>query len=503
LALHDGFSIVLTADRTLMAAYQVLLDGMMAASQTTKTPRIIRERLLAPRAAHPGGRALVAPLGLRRIEAALLAGGFAASDVAVVDDAHLAEVIGPATKVIGVSSGEPTGLGMSSSTMVGVVGGDIYPLAAFRELMAKVRALRAAQAPQARVIVGGPGAWQLDQDSTARGDCGIDHVVIGYAEGNAAAVFTDLAAGSEVSGTIQGAPVAGEAIPAIRGASTMSVVETSRGCGLGCQFCTIATVPMVHLPIETILADCTTNIAAGNTSVALLSEDILRYGSRGIRCEPARVLDLLRQVRGLADLRIIQVDHTNISSVAQFSDDELSQARGYLVGNGKRHPWVNLGVETASGELLQANGGGAKLGGVRPEDWGDHSVEQVRRLCRAGFEPMLSLVVGLPGESDADVRRCLEWVRALRDQPVTVFPVLYAPIHGQFPPDGMKLRRIHWQLIREAYEFNFPGVARIFWGDQTEAGVPLGKRVLLQMLGKGQVAQWRWLFGRHYRKAGG
>ena len=52
-------------------------------------------------------------------------------------------------------------------------------------------------------------------------------------------------------------------IPPIRGASTMGVVEISRGCGLGCSFCTIARVPMVHLPPETMLADVRTNVAAG------------------------------------------------------------------------------------------------------------------------------------------------------------------------------------------------------------------------------------------------
>jgi len=31
--------------------------------------------------------------------------------------------------------------------------------------------------------------------------------------------------------------------------------------------------------------------------------------------------------------------------------------------------------------------------------------------------------------------------------------------------------------------------------------VPLGRRLLLQGLGKGQVAQWRWLLCRHARRA--
>ena len=503
MAAHDGFPIVLTADRTLMAGYTVLLDGMMAASQTTKTPRLIVEGLLAPRAPHHGGQATRAALGLRRIEAALRAGGFGPEDLAVVDDAHLAAAIGPATRVIGVSSGEPTGLGMSSSTMVAVVGGDIYPHAFFRELMGKVRHLVATQAPQAKVLMGGPGAWQFTIDEAARREMGVDHVVLGYAEGDVAGVVRSLCDGAEVPPVIEATPVAPDAIPPILGASTMGVVETSRGCGLGCGFCTLAGVPMLHLPSQTILADVQTNVAAGQTSIALLSEDLFRYGAQGVRCQPEAVLDMLRQVRAVSGVRIIQADHVNLASIAQFSDDELAQVCRYLVGSGHRRPWVNVGIETASGELLRASGGAPKMAGVTPDSWGEFCAEHLRRACRAGFSPMASLVIGLPDETDADVQMSLDWTRSLADQPVTIFPVLYAPIHGQEPPRRAELRRIQWQLLRECYEVNFRGVPLIFWGDQTEAGVSIGKRLLLQALGKGQVAQWRWLFAQHYRRAPG
>ena len=93
----------------------------------------------APDAAEqPAGvRAAVAPLGLRRIEAALLAGGFTPDEVAVVTEDQLDQAIGSATRVIGISSGEPAGLGMNSSTMTAIAGGRIYPQAMFRRLDAQ------------------------------------------------------------------------------------------------------------------------------------------------------------------------------------------------------------------------------------------------------------------------------------------------------------------------------------------------------------------------------
>jgi len=153
-----GLPIVLTADRTLMAQYTVLLDGMLASSQTTASPAPVIERLLLPRAKHVNGQAPLAPLGLRRIESALLESGLAPEDIATVDDAHLADAIGAETRIVAVSSGEPLGLGMSSSTMTGVAGGEIYPQAMFRRLLQRTKRLVSERAPQAKVVLGGPGA---------------------------------------------------------------------------------------------------------------------------------------------------------------------------------------------------------------------------------------------------------------------------------------------------------------------------------------------------------
>lgn len=486
----QGYPIVLTADRTLTARYRLLFDGMLAASQTSTVPPELLQGLLMPR-----GHGRVAPLGLRRIEAALLAGGFSPADVAVTDAEGLAKVVGPATRVIGISAGEPAGLGMNSNTMTGIAGGRIYPEIMFRRLAKRVRRLVAGRAPQVRVVLGGPGAWQVAGDESKRRELGIDHVVTGYAEGNAAEIFRALAAGQPLPAVIEGrCPASGE-IPPIRHASTMGVVEISRGCGLGCGFCTIGQVPMLHLPPETILADVRTNLAEGMSSIALLSEDFFRYGAGGVKAHPETLLDLLRRIRALPGLRLIQIDHVNILSVAQFSDEQLAEVRALLVGEtGCKYPWVNIGIESAAGDLLEASGGGPKMGRDRARDWGEHCAGQLRRLCRAGFMPMASLILGLPAEREEHTQRSLEWVRGLSAECVTVFPMLYAPIDGDRPPTAAALTALHWRLIRECYKLNFKWIPKMFWESQRAAGVPLVRRVLLQSMGLGQVAQWNAIF---------
>ncbi len=483
-----GVPVVMTADRTLMADHRTVFGGMVASSQTTTVPWPLMDHLLAPRPRLP-----VAPLGLRRIEASLLADGFETDEVAVVEAERLESVIGRDTRIVAVSAGEACGLGMNSTTMTAITGGEIYPRRLVSNLMRRIRELRSS-APDAKVILGGPGAWQFVADNDLRARLGVDHVVSGQAEGNVAEVFGGVISGDGLPTVIEGAPVGASAIPAIRGPSAMGVVELSRGCGLGCEYCVMGRERMAHLPEETILADVRTNVEAGLSSIAAISEDMLRYAGDGVRPSPERLLGLLAKMRQVEGLDLIQTDHANVMSVAGWSDEQLRNLRGLMVGDsGSRYPWMNLGVESASGELL-ARSGSAKLGGVEPSDWGAFAAEQLRRLIRAGFMPMASLILRLPGECGDDVQRSLDWVDGLAGEPLMIFPMLYAPIDGSPPPTRNDLTRAHWRLIERCYGFNFREVPRMFFDGQTAAGVPVGRRLALQALGFGQVALWSALF---------
>ena len=230
--------------------------------------------------------------------------GFTSAEVAVATEEQLHKAIGPATRIIGISSGEPAGLGMNSSTMTAIAGGQIYPQAMFRRLLGKIHRLN--RAVGAKLVLGGPGAWQVAGNPARRQKLGIDHVVTGYAEKGLAAAFRAILRDEPLPPVLSGGWEPAVPIPPIRGASTMGVVEISRGCGLGCPFCTIARVPMVHLPPETILADVQTNVNAGLRNVALLSEDFFRYGAEGVKANPEAIISLVERIRRISPVRLIQ-----------------------------------------------------------------------------------------------------------------------------------------------------------------------------------------------------
>lgn len=501
-AAGSGSLIVMTADRTLMSSYDLLFDGMLAASQTTTIPPKVVSWLLMPRPRNVLGQCSVAPLGLRRVESALLRSGINRWDVSVVDGDHLDTAIGPSTRIVAVSSGEPCGLGMNTSTMTGIAGGQIYPEAMFLGLMKRIQKIKQRRNLDFKVVMGGPGAWQLADNPEKMQKLGIDHVISGYCEANVAALFSSICHSDELPAVIEGQMPQIQNIPPIAAPSTMGVVEISRGCGMGCLFCTIACTPMMHLPIPTILSDVRTNIHGGIPNTAILSEDFFRYGSSGGKVDAEAVIELVESLRTVENLGLIQIDHCNISSVAQLTDDELKRIHDLLT-KGVRHDklWVNVGIETPNGDLMRTAGCGAKMGGIEPSDWGAFCAQQLRRLCKAGFMPMISLMLGLPDEEPRHIEETIAWVQSIATENVTIFPVIYAPVDGRTPPNPRFLSRRHWDLVACCYDLNFSRVPGMYWDNQTGAGVALWKRLMIQVMGKGQVVMWKSLIALGRSKA--
>src|SRR5688572_5159655 len=68
-----------------------------------------------------------------------------------------------------------------------------------------------------------------------------------------------------------------EEIPVVKHRSTFGVVEITRGCGRGCQFCGPATKVGRSFPLEHILESARTNSREGATEIMISSEDMFLY----------------------------------------------------------------------------------------------------------------------------------------------------------------------------------------------------------------------------------
>lgn len=499
-------AVVLVADRTLSANYKVLFEGIFATMQTTHVPEVVMRTLLSPSVGvDEDGRARTAPLGLRRVEASLLAEtGLTEQDVVCTTPEYLPHLIGPWTRLVAVSSSDPLGQGMSNTTTRNFWSGELYTRYWTRGMLEYL--LKAKEQYGFAVVGGGGGAWQWKLYSDEVADRCLDVVFEGYFEQEGPALFERILNNEYTGGRyVQQTQTAAEMIQPIRGASLMGVVELSRGCGRGCSFCSIARKGMGHLPADLICADLETNVRCGRGSVVSGSEDFFRYGAKGLKPDFERLRELLVRMREVKGLSFMQIDHANVTSIAQLSDEELREIRRLLSWEmDSKYLWVNMGAESANGYLVAASAAG-KVAPFRPDDWEEMLYTTARRMSRNGYFGVFSLILGMPGETGADVEKTLKFAKFLETQDAVVFPVFYEPYQAREIEEGKRfsletMRLDHLELYRTCYEINFRKVPKLFADNQRCGGVPWAKRTLLQVLGKAETRAWRSAFNRIERE---
>jgi radical SAM superfamily enzyme YgiQ (UPF0313 family) len=493
----DGPKVVLVADRTLNAKYKILFEGIFATMQTTQVPEIAMRRFVSPAVDADGcGRAKTAPLGLRRLESALLKfTDLREKDVVCTTPEVLPSLLGPWVKVVGFSSSDPLGKGMSNTTTANFWKGELYTSFWTRQILQVI--LDARKKYDFKVIAGGAGAWQLKLHSDKIAKECIDVVFEGYFEDSGPKLFSDIVNDRPTKNYFCDKKTSTEKAQPLKGASMLGIIELSRGCGRGCKFCTMADKKMEHLSTDTIMADLETNIANNITAVVSGSEDFFRYGSAGLKPDFDKLCNLLQQMRQVKNLSFMQIDHANITSVMQLTEEQLREIRKLLTWNKKTdYLWVNMGVESANGNLVAANCPG-KISPFRPEDWQDLVRQTAELMTKTGFFSVFSVILGLPGETSDDISKTLELVKYLGTKKAVIFPVFYEPLsldQTRFSLDNMK--SYHLELYRTCYEINFKMVPRLFWDNQRAGGVSWTKRALMQLLGKREMLTWRRTFDR-------
>jgi radical SAM superfamily enzyme YgiQ (UPF0313 family) len=421
----EGYKVVLTADRTLMSEYSggVFL-GFSACVPKGLIPDWLYFSMFCPSVpVNEDGSVRYAPCGTRKVEAALLDYGFKDGDVIVAHPEHLDKVVGSRTKIVGITETDPLGKAPATSTFTQLFDGVAYMNLKFRELLNHP----AIKKYKPKIVVGGPGSWQLE-DREIRSKLGIDCVVVGEGEKVVGPLFEKAINRVRLPEIVQGEVVETEEIPKIKKGTVDGIIEIARGCGRGCDFCVPTLKRYRCRPIKDILKEVEVNLRAGRRPL-LHAEDVLRYKAKGLEVNKEAVIDLFKTVRSYPGVEAVGMSHFALSSIASAPDvvKEISN----ILDAGKDGGWLSgqTGLETGSPRLMREFMKG-KCRPFNPEDWPQVAVDAFDIMERNFWVPCATLIIGFPGETDRDVDLTIDLLGELKGFKSLIVPLLFVAMGG-------------------------------------------------------------------------
>ena len=451
--------IVLTADETMLSRYRW---GIFMGFSTCMPQGIIPDwfyfTVFSPPVERKNGRALYADFGLRMVESCL-AEAFGEDEVAVVHPRDLKHVVGSRTEIIGVSGHDFLGINPPTSEFVDMVNtGPPYNRVKFFEL------LRKSVMKEKIVVAGGKAAWQL-ADEKIMEKLNIDYVHLGEGELSVPVMFRSIIECEKLSRIINGKEPNVEEIPSIRGATIHGLVEISRGCGRNCSFCTPDMQKLRFKSVEHILLDVSRNMEAGQRAISLHSEDVLRYGARGIAPDEERVLNLITRVASVEGIERIGASHIALATV--YHNPRLLNAVSETCYSMLDQDWLGaqIGIETGSARLIAKHMRGKALPSP-PEKWREIVTQASGILDDNNWFCAATMINGLPGETTDDVIESIELVEDLKGTSSLIVPMNFVSMRGSILDNEetftiAKMTPEHWQLMGECIDHDLNIVPKL------------------------------------------
>ncbi len=385
-------------------------------------PSFIAKHFVAPKMkVDKCGRPILLPYALRKIEAALYMSGFTDRDFIITAPELVSKFIGPNTKIVAIHVLDPLGLAPVSYTLKALFGGgQTWTTRFFLELIEKLKKLKDIY--KFTLIAGGPGTWQLRY---LYRDLGIDLLIHGEGEVIFPEVCKSILNGEKIEGEIDGGSVPLELIPAIRGPSRGGMVQITRGCPRRCRFCNPTMFNFRSIPLEVIGKEVEINKRAGYRLQSLVTEDGLLYGAKGVVVNR----DALRKLMKVLKERGVRGDfcHVSIAATVQAPDivEEWARENGHL----EDCAFPQVGLETGSPRLLKMYMAG-KAAPFKVEEWPEIAEEATDIMNKCKWYPCYTLILGLPGETEDDVKATIDLIKRLKGRKCWIFPLLFVPMGG-------------------------------------------------------------------------
>ncbi|MEP7270998.1 MAG: radical SAM protein [Acidobacteriota bacterium] len=433
------------------------------------------------------GSALYMPAGVRLVEASLLR-EFTADDIVCCYPGDLEKFIGPNTRVVAVSTHNPLGVTFAAGVYTSIFGSSKMTINAHyaRQMFAAIKANPFRE--YFKVIVGGSGGWQITQTNSFE-ELSVDCVIEGRSESEQTmALFHQAINGEELPRQIDVAhPKDRETLLTPVKRTTFGVVEMTTGCGRRCQFCVPDLNPQIDFPREKIMDSVQANVSEGNRQISLATEDMFIWGQVHTETPfyfPNReaLLDLYAEIINTPGVDHHVLSHCTIAPsvvdpvlIQKLSEQLLEKSPihlPYLSTHPKKKALSPLiGLETGSvrmaKQIMPSKGVPFSI-----EDWPSIVIEGLKTLNENNWFPVMTLIIGSPGETDEDTMATIDLVYEMERRNLFAFlvPSIFTPLHDTRMENKVgvtetqQLTSLQWQLLMKCWKLNLRPGQYSWWG---------------------------------------
>ena len=463
----EGYPIVLTASRVEANEYDNNPFSAFICTFPKKISGYILKKHLTNLENNEDGTAKRTIYGLRKVEA-LLVSEFGEENVIVSHYENLHRFIGKNTKVVGVSSMDPMGLAYVSTTYNSLIGfgGEALNASEFKKLITHP----SIQKFKPKVIVGGQGVWQINEAGMQK-KLGIDVLFHGEGEGEIVDVFKKLMNNEPVPSTYETKKPNRETTLLIRHAACYGMVEITRGCGRGCQFCSPTMREKYSFPLEHIMKEVETSVKEGSKSIFTVTEDIFLYKSKpGFIPNRKEIVKLYKSIASYPGVEYILLSHASFAPILH-DPKILEELTPILIEKTRWNPKksktykkpfvsVEMGIETGSVRLMKKYMKGKALP-FSVDNWPEIVVQGIGLMNDYDWWPLCTIMTGQPEETEEDVLATLELIDDLKNHNAKMFytPVLFIPLKDTILGDSRRtsltnLSELQWEILARCWKNN-------------------------------------------------
>jgi len=454
-----SYDIIITSDRTMISNHHGNeFLGFLTTSPPMGLPEPIWMWLAAPKArVDKIGRPIQAPYGLRKIEASLQNAGFKA---AIIDPDHIYKHLNKA-KMVMIGHHDYFALGPPSCEWMMITGKEPVNARSFRRFMEKLT--QTVGGRDVKVVVGGPAAWQWLYVPKLIEKYRVTTII----DGEADKIITHIAQKimnedpipKYIQVSLKDTPKLDE-IPLIKYPSVNGFIEVMRGCPRKCRFCSVTLRPIRTYTLDMIERELKVNSLAGIRNGVLHAEDLLLYGSDGVKPKPEPIIKLHKLVKKY--YRGIAWSHVNLSTLKYGQENfKLISKLTEIIYDEQSWIGVEVGVETGSVKLARKIMP-MKASPYPPEAWPEVVEDAFMIMHEHKIVPAATLIIGLPDEDEDDVLETIELMDRLKKYRSLIVPMFFVPMGALRGKNWFKIlniKEIHKELLVKCFRHS------VYWAE--------------------------------------